>query len=176
MDIINVRGQLTLEDTCVQYTIYKEHFELLAQNEPRNDNELQHYLQLAEQLYDVLDTDKGTEDNSRQLRVVHEKTDGWPCCIVTIQLLAGQRDPRQLVCYWRSSSADFLPSDLGFLARVALEHDCDEIVCFAASLHVELMEHPDPPQVGRKVISRALNCAQCGKENLPYGGVHICTV
>jgi hypothetical protein len=174
VEVINVRGQLTLEDTCVQYTIYKEDFEALSRNAPRDTAEFTHYRSLMDALETEVEKAGGTENNSRQLRVVHEATDGWPCCISVVQLLAGNRNPRQLVCYWRSSSADFLRSDLGFLAEVALRYDCDEIVCFAASFHVELMKHPDPPVTTNVVQARP--CSKCGTMILlNTGSVHLCT-
>lgn len=175
MQLIDVDGQLTLEETALTYYVESKYFDRLAENQPRNSEEEQHYLQLASQLWDTCDGE--TESNSRQLRVVHEATDGWPCCIVSIQLLAGNRDPRQLIVYWRSSSTDWLPSDLGFLARLAREYDCDEIVCHAASLHVELTprdKRNNPPVVGKPTVSRSLDCTRCGKTGLEYGGIHVC--
>lgn len=167
MEVINVRGQLTLEKTAVQVTFLWEELILLSQNEPRTSEEGAHYQQLESQLaYEYSKAMNKADDNSRQVRVVHEATDGWPCCISVVQLLVGDRDRRQLVCYWRSSSADFLPSDLGFLARVGLKYEVDELVCFMASLHIELMKHPDPP-------ATKVKCDRC-KGMFISGGIHVC--
>ena len=173
MELIEVDGQLTLEWSCETFYIDKQFFPMLAANEPRNYGERQHYQQLYEELEAAI---LNSEDvNTRQARVVHEATDGYPCCISVVQYMGGHRDPRQLVCYWRSSSTEWLPSDLGFLARFAQKWQVDEIVCFPASLHVPLTkERKNPPPVGKPVVSRSLNCERCGKTNLEYGRMHVC--
>ena len=172
MEVIEVDGQLTLEWTCEKYVIDRKHFAALAKNNPIGVDEGLHYLTIYNALEKaILDS----QDNSRQARVVHEATDGYPCCISVVQYLGGERYPRQLVCYWRSSSTEWLQSDLGFLARFAQEWQCNEIVCYPASLHVPLTkERKNPPPVGKPVVSRSLNCERCGKTNLEYGGMHVC--
>lgn len=137
MEIIEVRGQLTLEAQGIVFDIETPaDIKRLAEKEARAD-EREHYDQLAEEFKAIVDDPK-EEWQSRQLVVAHQPIHGtrlW--CFTSLQLLRG-RERDLLLVVMRSSSTRRLVSDLGFICRLALEYNAEMIRVVIGSFHVEL--------------------------------------
>ena len=139
MEIVEVRGQLTLEELGVSFEIDDvDDIIRLAGAKPRDD-EKEHYAQLAAEFRLQVD-DPGEEFQSRQLVVAKQPQHGtklW--CFTSIQLLRG-REQDLLMVVMRSSSTLRLPSDLGFIMRLAMEYRAARVKVLIGSFHVELTD------------------------------------
>jgi hypothetical protein len=134
-ELVTVRGQLTLEETGVVFTIGMGEAEVLERITPRDD-EWEHYAALEKELQEVVE--QADEPTSRQLYVAKGPVvDTKMNCMAYVQVLKGRRQ-NKLIVTMRSSSATRMRSDLGMVARLMLRNGCSEAVVTLGSFHVEL--------------------------------------
>lgn len=126
--LVTVDGKLTLESTTQALTFSKIQMMELAKIPPLSI-ELEYYEQIRKDV--TSESFKCVENTSRRFITQNNE------CISSIQILAG-RKPNVMNVYMRSSSVAKLPSDVGFLARLALTYQVDELNILIGSLHIIL--------------------------------------
>ena len=126
MELVKVRNQLTLEEQWVRITLSKEQYTQLA-GIPALTDEKDYYTSIINQVSDKsLEVREGT---SRQFLVQNQE------CISTLQFMMS-RTNSSLNVFMRSSDVKRLPSDLGFLSRLAIKYSVDRINISISSLHI----------------------------------------
>lgn len=131
MELIQVRGQQTLEKQNEIIRLFKSDFDQLSRI-PARDDEKDYYASLETKINASLNQVK--EATSRQFLIQD------PECISTIHFLLGRKIKRMNV-YMRSSDAARLPSDIGLLTRQAKKFLVDELTINIGSFHVILETH-----------------------------------
>lgn len=126
MDLIEVDGKLTLEESDVSLYLIEEDIAEMAAIAPLQD-EIDYYNELELAIDSRLNTEELT---SRRLIVISHT------CISAIQLLIRGRDDPTIIAYCRSMSSTKAFSDLGFLSRMALKHRAKYLTVHIGSFHV----------------------------------------
>lgn len=128
VEIVTVRNRLTLESVGESLTIKgQETIELLATMVELPD-EYHDYRWIEKELAHAFAN--RPENTSRNILITSN------ICISYIQLLLW-REPPTIVVTMRSSSAERIWSDLGFLSRLAMKYGCTNVVISIGSFHVE---------------------------------------
>lgn len=136
LKVRKIRSQLIAEQTGVRLTLSSKDIVRLASIIPRED-EVVHYDALEADLQRVVE--KVSEPFSRQVYVAYGPVEGTKLhCISLVQLLLNREQDSALCAYMRSSLATRLPSDLGFLSRLALKRGCSKVEVLIGSFHVGL--------------------------------------
>lgn len=126
MELIKVRNQLTLEEQWVRITLSREQYTQLV-SIPALDDEKDYYTSISDQITaKSLEVKEGT---TRQFVVQNQE------CISTLQLMQS-RTNSSLNVFMRSSDVKRLPSDLGFLSRLATKYSVKTINISISSLHI----------------------------------------
>lgn len=131
MRIVPVRNQITLETVGEVFELDHNDMVKLSTN-PALDDELEYYTKIASDVQERFNESIKSEGvYSRKILSQNNE------CISLIQFLF-QRDENYMSVYMRSSSSVRLPSDLGFLSRLAIDYDISLMTVTIGSFHVIL--------------------------------------
>lgn len=131
MRIIPVRNQITLEAVGEVFELDHNDMVKLSTN-PALDDELEYYTKIASDVQKRFNESIESEGvYSRKILSQNNE------CISLIHFLF-QRDENYMSVYMRSSSSERLPSDLGFLSRLAIDYDISSMTVTIGSFHVIL--------------------------------------
>lgn len=131
MQLIKVRGQLTLENSHQKITLTKSEFSQLTRI-PVLPDEKTYYAEIEDNINAQVSL--GLEPTTRQFLVQNSE------CISTIHFLLGRGEFNTMLVYMRSSDAKRLPSDIGFLSRMAVRFNVSLLQISIGSFHVILGE------------------------------------
>ena len=128
MELLNVRGEDTLELLGQVLTIKEKDFARYAETQERED-ELEYYKSISDSL---LSHSLFADTTTRQSLIQNSE------CISLIHFLKGRGQRNRMEVYMRSSDVARLPSDLSYLAKVAIAYGIHEIRITFGSLHIKL--------------------------------------
>lgn len=131
--IIKGKKDWTLEQVGVNLIFDSHEIPILAQNPVANHNEEIYYSAIQSEIHDTYGSITDSDGNlSRQIIYTGRE------CITTIQMLMNRDNGNTMLVYMRSSNANILSSDIGFLCRLALTYNIDRVKILIGSLHVIL--------------------------------------
>lgn len=130
MRLVKVRGQLTLESIDVKIQLYGADITALSRQEVLPD-EAEYYAEIEEAM-DKRDRELTEDYTTRQFIVQNTE------CISSIHVLRGRGTENCMYVYMRSSDVKRLPSDLGFLCRMATKYSLPEVRVVIGSHHIVL--------------------------------------
>jgi len=134
-EIVRVNDKLTLEVTGATVTIRQRDILQIASIMPAEED-IGDYALKTQDFIKMLDENKRTTSRRNVISYV-VKNDLDLNCITVIQVLL-DRINSKLLAYIRSSNLKKLDSDLGFLCRLAISAECDEVVVSIGSAHIYL--------------------------------------
>lgn len=131
MYITHGKNELTIEHIGESIHLNKSEIDLISQNLVPNEEEAIYYDSIEKELDEIYSKEIELAPTTR--KIVYSGKE----CITTISLLL-YRHVNSMTVYMRSSDTRKLPSDLGFLCRLALKYNVDIVTIMFGSYHTVL--------------------------------------
>jgi predicted nucleotide-binding protein len=129
MHLVKVRDQNTLEQHDVKLTLSVSDMAHLV-NIPTHPDEKTYYAAIESQIDAKFN--EVNDATSRRILVQNDE------CISVLQFLLGRGEHNTMLVFMRSSNALRLPSDVGFLCRLAVKFDVQRLIINIGSFHILL--------------------------------------